>query len=78
MRTVDIIGKPQTLTQIIRKLQTITKWITYTIAFSGWVVDLAGNIKRFGKVEDLKLHDSGNGKWAVYSNGRQLTNVFFK
>lgn len=44
----------------------------------GWVVDLAGNIKRFGKVEDLKLHDSGNGKWAVYSNGRQLTNVFFK
>lgn len=36
------------------------------------------NIKRFGKVEDLKLHDSGNGKWAVYSNGRQLTNVFFK
>lgn len=44
----------------------------------GWVVDLAGNIKRFGKVEDLKLHDCGNGKWAVYSNGRQLTNVFFK
>lgn len=44
----------------------------------GWVVDLASNIKRFGKVEDLKLHDCGNGRWAVYSNGRQLTNVFFK
>lgn len=44
---------------------------------TGWVVDLCGNIKRFGKVEDLHLHNSGNGKWAVYSKGRQLTNVWF-
>ena len=44
---------------------------------AGWVVDLAGNLKRFGKVEDLRLVDGGNGKWAVYSNGRQLTNVRF-
>lgn len=43
----------------------------------GWVIDLCGNIKRFGEVADLRLHDSGNGKWAVYSNGRQLTNVRF-
>ena len=43
----------------------------------GWVVDLAGNIKRFGEVKDLKLVDGGNGKWAVYSRGRQLTNVYF-
>lgn len=38
---------------------------------------LCGNIKRFGEVSDLRLHDSGNGKWAVFSNGRQLTNVRF-
>ena len=44
---------------------------------AGWIVDLAGNLKRFGKVEDLRLVDGGNGKWAVYSNGRQLTNVRF-
>lgn len=44
---------------------------------AGWVVDLAGNLKRFGKVEDLRLVDGGNGKWAVYSNDRQLTNVRF-
>lgn len=44
---------------------------------SGWIVDLCGNIKRFGKVSDLRLHDDGNGKWAVYSKGRQLTNVRF-
>lgn len=44
---------------------------------AAWIVDLCGNIKRFGKVEDLYLHNSGNGKWAVYSKGRQLTNVMF-
>lgn len=43
----------------------------------GWIVDLCGNIKRFGEVSDLRLHDSGNGKWAVFSKGRQLTNVRF-
>lgn len=43
----------------------------------GWIVDLCGNIKRFGEVSDLRLHDNGNGKWAVFSNGKQLTNVRF-
>ena len=42
---------------------------------SAWYIDLCGNINRFGKVSDLRLHDGGNGKWAVYSRGRQLTNV---
>lgn len=44
---------------------------------AGWVVDLCGNIRRFGEVKDLRLVDGGNGKWAVYSNDRQLTNVYF-
>lgn len=39
--------------------------------------DLCGNIKRFGEIKDLRLVDGGNGKWAVYSKGRQLTNVRF-
>lgn len=34
---------------------------------TAWFVDLCGNINRFGKVEDLRLFDSGNGKWAVFS-----------
>ena len=42
-----------------------------------WFVDLCGNIRRFGEVADLKLVDAGNGKWAVYSKDRQLTNVRF-
>ena len=44
---------------------------------SGWIVDLCGNYKRFGEVADLRLVDGGNGKWAVFSKGRQLTNVYF-
>lgn len=44
----------------------------------GWFVDLCGNIDRFGHVDDLILKDSGNGKWAVYSSGKQLTNVLFQ
>lgn len=42
----------------------------------GWIVDLAGNINRFGEVSDLRLLQN-NGKWAVYSKVRQLTNVRF-
>lgn len=42
-----------------------------------WFIDLCGNIKRFGEVKDLRLVDGGGGKWAVYSKGRQLTNVYF-
>lgn len=44
---------------------------------AGWIVDLCGNIKRFGEIKDLRLVDGGNGKWAVYSKGRQLNNVRF-
>lgn len=44
---------------------------------SAWFVDLCGNIRRFGEVKDLRLENGGNGKWAVYSNGKQLTNVRF-
>lgn len=44
----------------------------------GWIIDLAGNVKRFGEVKDLKLVDpSGRGLWQVNSRGRQLTNVAF-
>ena len=41
------------------------------------VVDLCGNLKLFGKVEDLRLVNGGNGKWFISSNGRQLTNIYY-
>ena len=40
-----------------------------------WIVDIADNYRRFGRVEDLKIVDGGNGKWYVENNKRQLTNV---
>lgn len=44
----------------------------------GWVVDLGGSYRRFGNVADLRIEcPAGTSKWAVYSKGRQLTNVSF-
>lgn len=45
----------------------------------GWVIDLAGNYKRFGKVSDLKIDvEKPNSQlWCVKSNGKILTNRIF-
>ena len=45
----------------------------------GWIVDLCGTYKRFGKVEDLELRCEGRYKWAVWNaaTNRQLTNITF-
>lgn len=41
-----------------------------------WLVDLCGNIERFGEVSDLRLLQDEKGRWNVYGKGnRQLTNV---
>ena len=44
---------------------------------SGWIIDLCGNIERFGKVEELKLTEPKSGLWQVESSGKQLTNILF-
>lgn len=43
----------------------------------GWIIDVSGNIRRFGAVSDLKigLENPNSQKWAVFSKGRQLTNT---
>ena len=43
----------------------------------GWVVDLCGNLNRFGKVQDLLLVEPKPNMWQVVSNGRQLTNILY-
>ena len=45
---------------------------------TGWVVDLCDNYDRFGRVEDLYVGYKKQGLWAVYSGGRQLTNVWLQ
>ena len=44
---------------------------------NGWVVDLSGSYRRFGKVSDLKiaLEKPDSELWAVFSKGRRLTNT---
>ena len=44
----------------------------------GWIVDLCGSLKRFGKVEDLRLVETKPNLWQVQSKGRQLTNIILK
>jgi len=44
---------------------------------AGWVVDLCGNVKRFGKVEDLRLTEPKPKLYQIESNGKTLTNVYF-
>ena len=39
--------------------------------------DAAVSFFSFSEVKDLCLVDGGNGKWAVWSKGGQLTNVYF-
>lgn len=43
-----------------------------------WIVDLCGNYKRFGRVDDLYLRETKPGIWAVFSGYKQLTNIYFK
>jgi len=45
---------------------------------NAWFVDLGGNINMFGKVETMKIQIDNEGRYAIWNNGRQLTNVPFK
>ena len=41
-----------------------------------WVVDMCGNLKRFGRVENLMISTADKGRWCVTNLERQLTNVY--
>lgn len=43
-----------------------------------WIVDLGGNIDLFGKIESLRIVVDDKGKYSIWNNVRQLTNVTFK
>lgn len=42
-----------------------------------WVVDMGGNINKFGKIETMQIRKDEGGLYSVWNNGRQLTNVVF-
>lgn len=60
--------------------QQVGRAIRPSMGKQGWVIDLCGNYRRFGKVEDLvvTLGGKNNNLWMVKSNGKQLTNVFYE
>ena len=39
------------------------------------LIDLSGNFKRFGMVEDFTFEDDPTHKWSMFSGNRKLTNV---
>lgn len=45
---------------------------------NAWFVDLGGNINQFGKIETMKIEVDNEGRYAIWNNGRQLTNIPFK
>jgi DNA repair protein RadD len=45
---------------------------------NAWIVDLGGNISFFGKIETMQIKVDEKGRYAVWNNGRQLTNVPFE
>lgn len=45
---------------------------------SAWIVDLCQTYKRFGKVEQLELRAEKANDWAIWSNGKQLTNKYYE
>lgn len=41
------------------------------------ILDLCGNIRTFGQVENLRIENDGGGRWYVANEQRRLTNVYF-
>ena len=45
---------------------------------SAWIVDLGGNFNFFGKIETMRIQQDEKGRFAIWNNGKQLTNVPFQ
>lgn len=60
--------------------QTVGRIIRPYEGKDGWVIDLGGSYKQFGKVEDLVIgvEKANTSRWAIFSNGKQLTNKMFE
>lgn len=43
-----------------------------------WIVDLGGNVNFFGKIETMKIQQDYKGRFSIWNDGRQLTNVPFE
>lgn len=62
--------------QIIGRVMRPFRYPDGTIK-TGWVVDLGGNFKLFGKIETMRIQQDERGLYSIWNNNRQLTNVTF-
>lgn len=44
---------------------------------TGWVIDMGGNLRLFGKVEELQIKVNRHGEYSIWNGCRQLTDVTF-
>ena len=72
-----ILGRPTKSLSLY--YQMVGRAIRPSKGKEGWIVDLGGSYRRFGNVANLKIgiEYGSRAKWAVYSQGKQLTNVLF-
>lgn len=63
--------------QIIGRVMRPYKYADGTLK-KGWIVDLGGNFKMFGRIETMKILKDDRGLYSVFNNGKQLTNVVFQ
>lgn len=69
-----ILGRPTK--SLALYYQMVGRAIRPSNGKEGWIIDLAGNYRRFGNVADLYIaRPPGTTKWDVYSRGRQLTST---
>ncbi len=62
--------------QIVGRVMRPFKYSDGTVK-TGWVIDLGGNVRFFGKIETMLIKQDKKGHHSVWNNGRQLTDVPF-
>lgn len=45
---------------------------------NAWIVDMGGNINLFGPIETMEIKKDHEGRFAIWNNGKQLTNTPFE
>ena len=55
-----------------------TNWQLSNVELRYKIVDMGGNINLFGKIETMKIQQDEQGRYAIWNNNRQLTNVPFQ
>ena len=75
LSTVVLAGPTMSLAQYYQKVGRAIR--PHPSKDQAVIVDMVGLVKRFGKVEDLTIHEGEHGKWWIGSGNRPLTNTYF-